>query len=401
MTTNSDGGSGHDSGSSAVDLSSPTSSGPFPATLPQVIPTLGAISQPHIVPVFFPNNMLKAQLSTYVMNYVARSTAYAPLAEYGVNNSSVGAAVQLAAGPPSAVTDSDVQALLAARISDGTLPAANGRTIYLFYYPASTTISKGAGKSCQDFAGYHGWTKVGGFDAPYCVIPQCSSATLPGTLPALTIATSHEITEAVTDPIGQSLYDINDPYALWFAPFFGNEVADMCEWLSDTAVTELGIGTSARVWSNAAMRSKKNPCLPAPGGAPSFFAVPVLPELRAIQINSTLRQTELVTLTGTTPRTLDVNLISDGGPVMITTEVEEVPIPTTAVPNPAKVLSFTWQEAPTSTRVTAAAGSTVHLQLQASSAPASAFTTFRVYATITLSGSVKTQTMWAGQVNIR
>ncbi len=401
MTGGSDGGGVQDGGASA-DLSVPVSPGPFPSTLPQVVPTTGAIAQPVLVPVFFPNNTLKTQLSTYIGNYVSRSAAYAPMAEYGITNTTVANAVQLAAAPPSAVNDTDIQALLAARISDGTLPAANARTVYIFFYPQATAITKGSGKSCQDFAGYHGWTKVAGVDAPYCVIPQCSAATLPGTLAALTIATSHEISEAVTDPVGLSLFDMNDPYSLWFAPFFGNEVADMCEWLSDSAVTELGIGTSARVWSNAAMRNKKNPCLPAPGGAPSFFAIPVMPERRALQIGSALRQTELVSLTGTTPRSIDVNLISDGSSgVMITAEAEEVPIATTTVPNPAKVLTFTWQEAPASPRVTATSGTTLHLQLQASAAPASAYTTFRVYATINVSGTVKTQTMWAGQVNIR
>jgi hypothetical protein len=401
-TQDSDAGAGRDGGTTSTDLAVPSTSGPFPATLPQVVPTLGAISQPHIVPVFFPNNTLKTSLTNYVMNYVARSTAYAPLAEYGITNTTVGTAVQLAAAPPLTVSDTDVQTLLAARIGDGTLPAADGRSIYLLFYPQATSISKGTGKSCQEFAGYHGWTKVSGFDVPYCVIPQCTSATAPGALAALTIATSHEITEAVTDPVGISLFDMNDPYPLWFAPFYGNEVADMCEWLSDSAVTELGIGTSARVWSNAAMRAKKNPCLPAPGGAPSFFAIPIMPDQRAIQINNVIRQAEVVTLIGTTPRTIDVNLISDGSAgVMITAEAEEVPISTSSVPNPAKVLTFTWQEAPTAPRVTASSGSKVHLQLQASSAPTSGYTTFRVYATITVSGSVKTQTMWAGQVNIR
>lgn len=401
-TGNNDAGSGQDGATGIADLSVPGSTGPFPATLPQVVPTLGAISQPNIVPVFFPNNTLKSQLTSYVMNYVARSAAYAPIAEYGVTNTTVAAAVQLATAPPTAVNDTDIQALLAARIGDSTLPAADGRNIYLFFYPQATAITKGSGKSCQDFAGYHGWTKVGGVDAPYAVIPQCTSSTQPGALAALTIPVSHEITEAVTDPVGVSLYDMNDPYPLWFAPFFGNEVADMCEWLSDTAVTEIGIGTSARIWSNAAMRSKKNPCLPAPGGAPSFFAIPVMTDLRTIQINNVLRQTELVTLIGTTPRVIDVNLISDASAgVMITAEVEEVPIGTSSVPNPAKVLSFTWMEAPTATKVTALSGGKVHLQLQASAAPLSAYTTFRVYATMNLSGTVKTQTMWAGQVNIR
>ncbi len=397
-----DGGSRSDGGTTPSDMATTINTGSFPTTLPQVLPTQGAISQPHIVPIFFPNNTLRTQLTSYVQNYVARSASYAVMAEYGVTSTTVGTAVQLATSPPASVTDDDIQALIAARVGDGTFPVANGRTIYVLFYPQGTTINRPSGKSCVDFGAYHGWTKVGGQDAPYAVIPQCSSTSQPGTLPALTVATSHEITEAVTDPIGVSLNEMNDPYALWFAPFSGNEVADMCEWLSDTAVTEVGIGTSARIWSNAAMRNKKNPCLPVPAAAPSFFAIPFLPDLRTVQINSSLRQTELVTLTGSASRTIEVRLSSDFPlPPMITVETEEIPIATLATPSPAKVLALTWQEAPASTRVTAVAGSTVHLQLSASSAPLSGYTTFRVYATITLPSGAKTQTMWAGQVNVR
>lgn len=397
-----DGGASPDGGTSAADMASPLATGPFPTTLPQVVPAQGAIDQPRIVPIFFPNNTLRTQLTSYVQNYVARSASYAVMAEYGVTNTSVTSAVVLSTSPASSVTDTEIQALIQARVSDGTFPSADGKTVYILFYPQATTISRSTSKSCVDFAAYHGWTKVGLQDAPYAVIPQCSASSLPSTLPSLTVSTSHEITEAVTDPIGLSLFEMNDPYSLWFAPFSGNEVADMCEWLSDFAVTEVGIGTSARIWSNVAMRNKKNPCLPAPAAAPSFFAIPFLPEIRTVQINNSLRQTELLTLTGTASRTIEVRLSSDAAtPSMITAEAEEIPIATVSVPSPPKILSFTWQEAPAAARVTAAAGSTVHLQISANSAPQSAYTTFRVYATITLSGGSKTQTMWAGQVNVR
>ena len=397
-----DGGAGSDGGSPSPDMSTPINTGALPTILPQIVPAQGTITQPHIVPIFFPNNLLRTQLTTYVQNYVSRSASYAVLAEYGVTSSTVGTAVTLSTAAPASATDADIDSFIAARVMDGTFPAADGKTLYVLFYPQSTSITHAGSKSCTDFAAFHGWTKVGSMDAPYAIIPQCSASTSPGTLAALTVATSHEITEAVTDPIGVGWNDMNDPYSLWFAPFAGNEVADMCEWLSDTAVTEIGIGVSARTWSNAAMRNKKNPCLPIPVGSPSFFAVPFMPDLRSIQINTRLRQTELLTLSVNTPRTVEVRLSSDS-PIrpMITVEAEEVPIATVSNPSPSKVLGLTWQEAPAAPRVTASAGSTVHLQVNASAAPASAYTTFRVFATITLSGGTKTQTMWAGQVNVR
>ena len=348
----------------------------------------------------FPNNTLKTQLSTYIANYVSRSAAYAPLAEYGISNTTVATAVQAFGRAPGAVNDTDIQAPLAARISDGTLPAADARTVYIFFYPQATAITKGSGKSCQDFAGYHGWTKVGGADAPYCVIPQCSSATLPGTLAALTIATSHEISEAVTDPVGLSLFDMNDPIPVVRA-----------------VLRQRGrryVRVAQRLRSHRAGRGHQRPRLverrhaqqeePLPARTrwrPSFFAIPVMPERRALQIGSALRQTELVTLTGTTPRSVEVNLISDGASgVMITAEAEEVPIGTTTVPNPAKVLTFTWQEAPPRPR---------HRDLWHHAAPA---TTGQRRARLGLYdlpglrhdqclGHRETQTMWAGRVNIR
>lgn len=397
-----DGGSVPDGGTTTTDMSTPSNTGALPTTLPQIVPAQGTITQPHIVPIFFSSNLLRTQLVSYIQNYVARSASYAVLAEYGVTASTVGAAVTLSTAAPASVTDADIDAFIVARVGDGTFPAADGKTLYVLFYPQSTAITHAGSKSCTDFAAFHGWTKVGSMDAPYAIIPQCSSFTSPATLPSLTVAASHEITEAITDPVGQGWNDMNDPYSLWFAPFAGNEVADMCEWLTDSTVNESGIGISARVWSNAAMRNKKNPCLPIPSGSPSFFAVPFMPDLRTIQINTRQRQTELLTLTTNTPRTVEVRLSSDSPiPPMITVEAEEVPIATVSNPSPAKVLGLTWQEAPASPRVTAAAGSTVHLQVSASAAPASAYTTFRVYATITLSGGSKTQTMWAGQVNVR
>lgn len=386
---------------STTDMSTPVNTGPWPATLPQVVPTAGALTRPHIVPVFFPNNLLRTQLTTYVQNYVASSASYAVMKEYGTTSTTVGNAVVLSTAPASNVTDADVQALIAARVADSTLPAADGNTMYLFFFPQSTTITNGSSVSCQDFAGYHSWSAAGTATALYAVIPQCSATALPTTLPSITVAASHEITETVTDPIGKSLYEMNDPYSLWFAPFSGNEVADMCEWLSDYAVNEVGIGYTARIWSNAAMRNRKNPCLPVPTPS-SFFAIPIMPEQRQVQIGTAVRTTELVSLVSGTPKTIDVRLISDATPApTITVEALEIPIPTTTAPAPATVLSFAWQEAPGQPRASAIAGSTLHLQLTANTAPASGYTTFRMYATITLSGNVKTQTMWAGQVTVR
>jgi hypothetical protein len=96
-------------------------------------------------------------------------------------------------------------------------------TIYGVYFPSGMKISLQGGTSCAAFCGYHGNFAYNGQDIKYAVFPypDCRGCSLPGkaVTDMLTIVTSHEIREAVTDP------DLN----AWFDAA-GDEADDKCAW---------------------------------------------------------------------------------------------------------------------------------------------------------------------------
>jgi hypothetical protein len=79
------------------------------------------------------------------------------------------------------------------------------------------------GSSCTSFCGYHGHFSYAGLDIKYASFPylNCTSCKLSGLSVAdmLTIVTSHEIREAVTDPDSNAWYDAA-----------GYEADDKCAW---------------------------------------------------------------------------------------------------------------------------------------------------------------------------
>ena len=95
--------------------------------------------------------------------------------------------------------------------------------IYGVYFPAGMKVTLQGGTSCRSFCGYHGNFNYNGHDIKYASFPylNCSACMLSGLSVAdmMTIVTSHEIREAVTDP------DLN----AWFDGA-GYEADDKCAW---------------------------------------------------------------------------------------------------------------------------------------------------------------------------
>ncbi|HEY6213838.1 MAG TPA: hypothetical protein VIW45_16205 [Vicinamibacterales bacterium] len=120
------------------------------------------------------------------------------------------------------ISDSNVRSYIAGLFSSGTL-VADEHTIFGVYFPSGMKISTQGGTSCSAFCGYHGHFSYNGLDIKYAVFPytDCRACSVSGKNVAdiLTIVSSHEIREAVTDP------DLN----AWFdAP--GYEADDKCAW---------------------------------------------------------------------------------------------------------------------------------------------------------------------------
>jgi hypothetical protein len=108
-----------------------------------------------------------------------------------------------------AVTNAAIQTTLQQQInSNSSVPKPDAGTLYFIYLPPGTAVVQGGSRSCQAFCGYHD-TFGSGIYYAVMPFPNCSGR-LGGmaSLDALTSTSSHELCEAITDPVpGQGWYD--------------------------------------------------------------------------------------------------------------------------------------------------------------------------------------------------
>jgi len=195
-----------------------------------------------------PSAGIVAQMNQF-FDFVLTSSLMDQLSEYSVAGQSIGhgkrtGSITLTTPAPSAsVTDQDIQQLLQQEISNNAaFPQPSPNTLYFVFAPSGTTVVQGGSSSCQQFCGYHDAINGSIF---YAVMPfpDCAGC-LGGTaqLDALTSTSSHELCEAITDPIpGQGWYDDAN-----------GEIGDICAWKTK----KLGQFSVQLEWSNRA-----NKCL--------------------------------------------------------------------------------------------------------------------------------------------
>ena len=121
--------------------------------------------------------------------------------------------------PVGSITDSAIQKQIKAWIRGGIIPKPNKNTLYFIYLEPGIVSIMGGSKSCQSYCGYHNHIAK----TYYAVMPYPSCGGCLGGLSvtdALTGTSSHELCEAITDPIpGQGWYDnVN------------GEIGDICAW---------------------------------------------------------------------------------------------------------------------------------------------------------------------------
>jgi hypothetical protein len=187
---------------------------------------------------------LANKLNTF-FGFILTSPLIDQLAEYNVGNSSIGrgslagTATVADSNPPASVSDAAIQHFLQGRImTDPAFPQPDAHTLYFLYLPPGVVVVQGGGRSCQAFCGYH--DNVNG-QIFYAVMPYPGCQGCTGSLAvldALTSTSSHELSEAITDPIpGQGWYDdVN------------GEIGDICAWQTK----KLGAYTVQLEWSNQA-----------------------------------------------------------------------------------------------------------------------------------------------------
>ena len=152
---------------------------------------------------------------------------YTIITQYGSSNPIAnalpnGGRVVDSQGTSSRITDSGIQSYLKGVFNRG-LVAADPNTVYGVYFPHGMRISLQGGSSCTSFCGYHSHFTYNGTLIKYAVFPytDCYGCSLSGLTVAdiLTIVTSHEIRESVTDSLGTAWYDAA-----------GYEADDKCAW---------------------------------------------------------------------------------------------------------------------------------------------------------------------------
>jgi hypothetical protein len=167
------------------------------------------------------------------------------LAEYNVTGKSithgkrVGTATVTTPALGRHATDGAVRHMLQQEIlTNSAFPKPSANMLYFVYLPPGVSLTGVGGKSCTTFCGYHEHINSQIFYAamPY---PGCSGC-LGGLaeFDALTATSSHELCEAVTDPVpGMGWYDDHN-----------GEIGDICAW----KMKQVAGFTVQQEWSNKA-----------------------------------------------------------------------------------------------------------------------------------------------------
>lgn len=192
-----------------------------------------------------PLSQVVSQLNGF-FDYALTSPLMDQLAEYSAPGFTIGhgtrtGSLELTTPPPSSVTDSAIQALIQQEIaSDPAVPKPSPSSLYFVFLAPGVSVSLSGGVSCTSFCGYHSEINGQVFYAvmPYPDYQGCAGST--SVLDALTATSSHELCEAITDPVpGQGWYDDAN-----------GEIGDICAWQTK----ELGAYTVQLEWSNSAGR---------------------------------------------------------------------------------------------------------------------------------------------------
>jgi hypothetical protein len=138
------------------------------------------------------------------------------------------------------ISDGAIQHFVQHQIaSNAAVPTPTPNTLFFVYLPPGVSVAQGGARSCQAFCGYHNDIAAKLFYAvmPYPSCAGCTGGLSP--LDALTSTSSHELCEAITDPVpGQGWYDDS-----------GNaEIGDLCAWKTK----KVGQYTVQLEWSNKA-----------------------------------------------------------------------------------------------------------------------------------------------------
>ncbi|MDB4955717.1 MAG: hypothetical protein JWO36_3286 [Myxococcales bacterium] len=284
------------------------------ANVPQVISGGGPVTTaPKVVPIFFTGDSdAQVQLEMFLGALVGSSYWTATTSEYGVGPLTIAPSIVSTDAP--LTTDAALQTWLAAK-TDGThpgWPAPDVNTIYTVFLPAGVVLDQGGGNlSCKAFGAYHSEAPdAHGGQLTYALVPRCAS-TLGTVVDTATVATSHELVEAATDPLpftNNAFVQLDDEHFVW-GRTPGGELGDMCEYITAAPQRMVGNFLVQRTWSNASALAGHDPCVPVlatpyAGAAPAFDDI-------TITTHSGTITTKGETIAVGESKTIEVTLFSD------------------------------------------------------------------------------------------
>ncbi|HEY8039393.1 MAG TPA: hypothetical protein VIF15_06345 [Polyangiaceae bacterium] len=248
---------------------------------------------PTFVSVTFPDDTSADELDDFVASVGCTDYWRTIGADYGVGDGVAGPPVRLAEQAPASIDDTGIRAWLTKKIDGGDplFPRPAADTIYVLWYPDTTSITLQGITSCQAFLGYHeGGQLADGTPFSYAVVPRCGSGGgLSGTA-ELTVSASHELIEACTNPqpdAPQPAYALPDTNHMAWILANASEVGDLCEFDDSSYYQPSGFPwTVQRIWSNRAAWAGNDPCVPSP--TPDYFyAAPVAADTMSINLTGT------------------------------------------------------------------------------------------------------------------
>ena len=185
--------------------------------------------------------------------FIMTSSYIDQLSEYSVGGLNIGhgafagsKTILILPPPGGSISDSAIQNIINTQTLDVVAsaderqpppPPPINNNLYFFFVPPGTSVTSPAGASCAAFCGYHNNTAAGKFYAviPYPNCSGCASNMQP--IDAITMFASHELAEAITDPV---------PGSGWYNNASG-EIGDFC----NQQPKALGRFTVQKLWSPA------------------------------------------------------------------------------------------------------------------------------------------------------
>jgi len=171
---------------------------------------------------------LQSGIDSFVNNFSGSVPGMTVIVQYSKTGNTISSTVTHVAdfvdnkAAPRRISDSGVQSYLTGLFNAGSV-SANNHTIYGVYLPQGTVSTSGSARSCTNYCGYHSSYTYNGITVLYAVFPynDCSGCSLSGktVVDMETIVTSHEIREAITDPVNA-----------WWESSSGYEADDKCAW---------------------------------------------------------------------------------------------------------------------------------------------------------------------------